>query len=86
LFATEGIIVVDRAQIAARLTSPDGFLALCDESGVMGAKKKAKAAFDLWNQADQPYVGAYRGIPGPRGWLEPLTAERSRKPSASSSP
>ena len=59
--------MVDHAQIAARLTSPEGFLALCDESGVMGAKKKAKAAFDLWNQADQKYVGAYRGIPAPGG-------------------
>ena len=59
--------MVDHAQIAARLTSSEGFLALCDESGVMGAMKKAKAAFDLWSQADQKYVGAYRGIPAPGG-------------------
>lgn len=59
--------MVDHARIAARLTSPEGFLALCDESGVLGAKKKAIAAFELWNQADQRYVGTYRGVQAPGG-------------------
>ena len=59
--------MVDHAQIAARLTSPEGLLALCDESGVLGAKKKAIAAFELWSQADQRYVGTYRGIQAPGG-------------------
>lgn len=57
----------DHAQIAATLTSPEGFLALSDEPGVVGAKKKAKAAFELWNQADERYVGAYRGFTAPGG-------------------
>ncbi|MFB9312229.1 hypothetical protein [Nocardioides plantarum] len=59
--------MVDHAQIAARLTSPEGFLALCDESQVMGAKKKAKTAFELWSQADHRYVGTYRGVQAPGG-------------------
>ncbi len=57
----------DYAQIAATLTSPEGFLALTDEPGVFGAKKQAQAAYDLWSQAEQRYVGAYRGFRAPGG-------------------
>ncbi len=57
----------DYAQIAAALTSPEGFLALTDEPGVFGAKKQAKAAFELWSQAEERYVGAYRGFKAPGG-------------------
>jgi len=57
----------DHAQIAAALTSPERFLALTDEPGVIGAKKQAKAAFELWSSADERYVGAYRGFRAPGG-------------------
>lgn len=59
--------MTDHSQIAAGLTSPEGFLALTDEPGVIGAKKQAKAAFELWSQADERYVGEYRGFQAPGG-------------------
>jgi len=33
---------------------------------VFGVKKSAKAALEIWNQADARYVGVYRGFPRPR--------------------
>ena len=57
----------DYSAIAASLTSPEAFLSLTDEPGVFGAKKQAKAAFDLWSQADSRYVGAYKGFAAPGG-------------------
>jgi hypothetical protein len=57
----------DHAQLAASLTSPEAFLALTDEPGVFGAKKQAKAAFDLWSQASSRYVGACQGFRAPGG-------------------
>lgn len=59
--------MVDYDSIAAQLTSPEGFLSLTDEPGVFGAKKQAKAAFDLWSSAQERYVGAYRGFRAPGG-------------------
>ncbi|WP_405374731.1 MULTISPECIES: hypothetical protein [unclassified Microbacterium] len=55
------------AQIAATLTTPEGFLAATDQPRVFGAKKQARVAFDLWERADERYVGAYRGFPAPGG-------------------
>lgn len=57
----------DYSRIAAALTSPEGFLSLTDEPQVFGAKKQAKAAFDLWSGADERFVGAYRGFQAPGG-------------------
>ncbi|MBZ4486691.1 hypothetical protein LQ938_06070 [Microbacterium sp. cx-55] len=57
----------DHAQIAAALSSPEAFLTYSDEPKVFGAKKQAQAAFDLWNRADQRYVGSYRGFRAPGG-------------------
>lgn len=57
----------DYAGIASSLTSPEAFLALTDEPGVFGAKKQAKAAFDLWSQSSERYVGAYQGFAAPGG-------------------
>jgi hypothetical protein len=57
----------DYEQIASRLTSPEGFLALTDEPQVFGAKKQASSAFELWQRADDRYVGAYQGFRAPGG-------------------
>lgn len=57
----------NHAQIAATLTSPEGFLATTDEPKVFGAKKQAKVAFELWERADERYVGTYQGFPAPGG-------------------
>lgn len=57
----------DHAVLAASLTTPEAFLALTDEGGVFGVKKSAKAALDIWNQADARYVGVYRGFHAPGG-------------------
>ncbi|MFG6444852.1 hypothetical protein ACFXQA_06215 [Microbacterium sp. P07] len=57
----------DHAQIASSLTSPEALLALTDQPKILGAKKQAKAAFDLWSRADQRYVGSYRGFRAPGG-------------------
>lgn len=57
----------DYAAISASLASPEQMLALCDEPQVFGAKKQAQAAFALWSQADERYVGAYRGVRAPGG-------------------
>lgn len=64
---TESRTMPDYAHIASTLTSPEGFLALSDEPQVFGAKKQAKSAFDLWNQASERYVGAYQGFTAPGG-------------------
>ncbi|MBF4562322.1 hypothetical protein ITJ43_09230 [Microbacterium sp. VKM Ac-2870] len=57
----------DHAAIAASLTTPEAFLALSDEGGVFGVKKQAKAALDIWNQADSHFVGTYQGFAAPGG-------------------
>lgn len=57
----------DHAEIAASLTTPEIFLALSDEGGVFGVKKQAKAALDVWNQADSRFVGTYQGFAAPGG-------------------
>lgn len=59
--------MTDHAQISATITSPEALLALTDESKVFGAKKQAQSAFELWSQADQRYVGSYRGFAAPGG-------------------
>ncbi len=53
--------------LAATLTSPEGFLSLCDEPQVFGAKKQAAAAHALWQRADARFVGGYRGFEAPGG-------------------
>ncbi|QOC26746.1 hypothetical protein IC744_10650 [Microbacterium hominis] len=57
----------DYSAIGAALTTPEAFLALTDEAGVFGVKKQAKAALEVWNQAESRYVGAYRGFVAPGG-------------------
>ncbi|NQX27476.1 hypothetical protein HQQ81_08950 [Microbacteriaceae bacterium VKM Ac-2854] len=57
----------DYSALSATLESPEGFLALCDEPQVFGAKKQAAAAAALWQNAEQRYVGAYHGLPVPGG-------------------
>lgn len=52
----------DYDAIAESLTTPEAFLALTDETGVFGVKKPARAALDIWNQAESRYVGVYRGF------------------------
>jgi len=59
--------MTDYSAIAARLTSPDQMLALCDEPKVFGAKKQAQTAYELWSRADERFVGAYAGLRAPGG-------------------
>ncbi|MDR1265993.1 MAG: hypothetical protein LBK42_10655 [Propionibacteriaceae bacterium] len=57
---------MDYNAIAAQLASPEGCLALSDEPG-HGAQKKAQAACDLWNSADERFVGAVAPLRAPGG-------------------
>jgi hypothetical protein len=59
--------MIDYDAIAAQLTSAEGFLALTDEPGIFGAKKNAQTAYELWNSADERYVGAVAPQPAPGG-------------------
>ncbi|MDR1067950.1 MAG: hypothetical protein LBL36_01740 [Clostridiales Family XIII bacterium] len=59
--------MIDYNAIAERLTSAEEFLSLTDEPGIFGAKKNAQAAYELWNSADQRFVGAVAPIPAPGG-------------------
>ena len=59
--------MTDHDRIAATFTSPEALLAVNDEPRVIGAKKQAKAAFELWSSADERYVGSYHGFRAPGG-------------------
>jgi hypothetical protein len=59
--------MIDYNAIAPQLTSVEGFLSLTDEPGVFGAKKQAQAAYELWNSADERFVGAVAPMPAPGG-------------------
>jgi hypothetical protein len=57
----------DYSVIASSLTTPEAFLALTDETGTFGVKKPARAALEIWNQAESRFVGAYQGFAAPGG-------------------
>ena len=59
--------MTDHDRIASTFTSPEALLAVSDEPGVIGAKKQAKAAYELWSNADERYVGSYQGFQAPGG-------------------
>ncbi|MDR1015553.1 MAG: hypothetical protein LBL86_11355 [Coriobacteriales bacterium] len=59
--------MIDSNAIAVQLTSAEGFLSLTDEPGIFGAKKQAQAAYELWDSADERFVGAVAPMPAPGG-------------------
>lgn len=60
-------MTTDLRSIETSLTSPEAFLAVCTESKVFGAKKKAKAAYEIWTSAADRKVWAYRALRAPGG-------------------
>ncbi|WP_104092553.1 hypothetical protein [Arthrobacter sp. GMC3] len=53
--------------LPSTLSSPEGFLSLCDEPNVFGAKKKAQDAYSLWESADDRIFAQRHAFRAPGG-------------------